>query len=230
MKDTTPENRRAIRSFVLRGGRLTDGQSRAIEAHWDRFVVPFSGQPLDLQGLFPQPGPVILEIGFGMGESLLTQAEAHPGRNYLGIEVHLPGVGKTLLGAAQRNLQNLRVIHHDAQVVVQQGIPAGSLAGIQVFFPDPWHKKRHHKRRLIQLPFVAMLTERLQPGGFLHLATDWGPYAEHMHDVLQASPGLRNLAAPEAYLTATERPETKFERRGRQLGHGVWDLVYERIA
>ncbi|MFM1897633.1 MAG: hypothetical protein RLZZ385_2707 [Pseudomonadota bacterium] len=223
-----PAGPRPIRSYVLRSGRLTDAQAKAIAEHWQDFVVPFNGSPLNLQDLFPQSAPLIVEIGFGMGESLLAMAQADPHRNYLGIEVHRPGVGKLLLGISAAGISNLRIINHDAKEVMEKGIAADSLAGVQIYFPDPWHKKKHNKRRLIQPDFVALLAARLQPGGFLHLATDWQPYAEHMLEVLNACPDLHNRAGNAGYMTDTGRPLTKFERRGQRLGHGVWDLVFDK--
>ena len=219
---------RPIRSYVLRSGRLTDAQAKAIQEYWQQYVVPFDGRQLDLNTLFDRPAPVVVEIGFGMGDSLLAMALANPQLNYLGIEVHKPGIGKLLLGISNAGAGNLRMINHDAREVMEQGIPDGSLAGVQVFFPDPWHKKKHHKRRLIQPEFTALLAAKLQPGGRLHLATDWAPYAEHMLEVLGNCPALVNCAADGGYSKDTPRPQTKFERRGLRLGHGVWDLVFRK--
>ena len=220
--------RRPIRSFVIRGGRLTDSQRKAIETHWQEYVIDFHGQQLDLDALFQRPAPVTIEIGFGMGDSLLEMAAGSPELNFLGIEVHKPGVGKLLHGIAERGLTNLRVICHDAKEVMTQGLADESVQRILIFFPDPWHKKRHNKRRLVQAEFVSQLTDKLAPGGRLHLATDWEPYAEHMLEVLEADRVLVNSNGEGQFWSSPERPETKFERRGQRLGHGVWDLLYHK--
>ena len=220
---------RRVRSFVLRAGRMTPAQQRGLDQGWERWGVAFQGTALDLDALFGAPGARVLEIGFGMGQSLLEMAAAAPSTQFLGIEVHRPGVGKLLDGIDKAGLNNLRVICHDAVEVLERGLGAGSLSRINIYFPDPWHKKRHHKRRLIQPDFAKLLASRLQGGGILHLATDWGPYAEHMLEVLDACPELRNCAGAGACSPRpAERPETKFERRGARLGHGVWDLLYRR--
>ena len=221
--------RRGIRSFVIRQGRMTKGQQRAYDLLWPRYGVPYAPEPLDLSQLFGNDNPVWVEIGFGMGQSLAQMAEAHPERNYLGIEVHRPGVGALLMEVEKRGLTNIRISNHDAVEVLHDQIPTQSLAGVMVYFPDPWHKKRHHKRRLIQPPFVRLLAERLAPGGLLHLATDWQDYAEQMLAVCDAEPLLENLAGEGHYHPRPDwRPLTKFEQRGQSLGHGVWDLLYRR--
>ena len=222
------EQRRAIRSFVLRQGRTSDAQRRAVDALLPRFGVPFRNAPLDLDNLFGRRAPKILEIGFGMGETTATIAHAHPENDYLGIEVHTPGVGALLKRIAELGLANVRIVQHDAVEVLEQMIAPGTLDGAHVFFPDPWPKKRHHKRRLIQAPLVALLASRMKPGATLHLATDWEDYARQMLEVLSADDALTNTADGYAERPAT-RPETKFENRGLRLGHKVWDLVFTKI-
>jgi len=210
---------------------MTDAQQRGFDEGWPRWGLecPETVAPLDLDGVFDAPGPRILEIGFGMGQSLLTMAEAAPDAQFIGVEVHRPGVGKLLAGIGERDLGNLRVFCHDAVEVLERAIAPASLDRINVYFPDPWHKKRHHKRRLIQPAFVDLAVSRLRPGGLLHLATDWQPYAEHMLEVLEATPALVNCAVDGGYSPRpAERPRTKFEARGERLGHGVWDLLYRR--
>jgi tRNA (guanine-N7-)-methyltransferase len=219
--------RRPIRSFVLRTGRVGPGQQRALADLGPRFVLPYQAQPLDLAVAFGRSAPVVLEIGFGMGDATAEVAAAQPDTDFLGVEVHEPGVGALLKQIGERQLTNLRIVRHDAVEVLRHMIPPGSLAGVHVWFPDPWHKKRHHKRRLIQPPLVALLASRLAPGGYLHCATDWQPYAEQMLEVLAAEPALANTAAGYAERPAW-RPQTKFERRGLKLGHGVWDLLFVR--
>lgn len=216
-----------IRSFVLRAGRTTVGQARALETLGPRFLVPYQARPLDLPAAFGRTAPTVLEIGFGMGDATALIAGLRPDTNFLGCEVHPPGVGALLKLIGERSLTNLRIVQHDAVEVLDHMLAPASLAGVHIFFPDPWHKLRHHKRRLIQPPFVARLASRLAPGGYLHCATDWEPYAQQMLDVLGACPDLRNTA--EGYAPRPDyRPPTKFERRGLRLGHGVWDLVFQR--
>jgi tRNA (guanine-N7-)-methyltransferase len=207
---------------------MSVAQKRAYEQLLGRYALPYSQQPLDLAAVFGRAAPTILEIGFGMGETTATIAASHPENDYLGIEVHSPGVGSLLKLIEERQLPNLRLVQHDAVAVVEWMIPPGSLAGIHLFFPDPWPKKRHHKRRLIQSPFVRLLASRLSPGGYLHLATDWQEYAEQMLAVLDAEPLLENTVSSYAPRPGY-RPLTKFEQRGLKLGHGVWDLVF-RLA
>jgi tRNA (guanine-N7-)-methyltransferase len=216
-----------IRSFVLRQGRVSDAQRRFHEEGMPRWGIPFRAAPLDLDAVFGRRAPRILEIGCGMGETTATIAAEHPQNDYLGIEVHTPGVGSLLKEIATRELSNLRVIQHDAVEVVRDMIPPASLSGIHVFFPDPWPKKRQQKRRLIQPGFVALLATRLAPGGYLHCATDWEDYALQMLEVLSAEALLQNMAngfTPRP----PYRPQTKFEARGLRLGHGVWDVVFCR--
>ncbi|NWG30346.1 MAG: tRNA (guanosine(46)-N7)-methyltransferase TrmB [Rhodocyclaceae bacterium] len=216
-----------IRSFVLRQGRVSNAQQRYYDEGMPRWGLPYAAEPLDFAAVFGRRAPVFLEIGCGMGETTAAIAAAHPGNDYLGIEVHTPGVGSLLKEIATRNLSNLRVIQHDAVEVVRDMIPPGSLAGIHIYFPDPWPKKRHHKRRLIQPPFVHALALRLTAGGYLHCATDWEEYAVQMLDVLSAEPLLENTA--QGFAPRPDwRPQTKFETRGLKLGHGVWDVLFTR--
>jgi tRNA (guanine-N7-)-methyltransferase len=211
----------------LRQGRVSNAQRRAHAELLPVYGVPFSPIALDLDRVFGRAAPRILEIGFGMGETTAAIAQEHPENDYLGIEVHTPGVGSLLKRIAELHLANLRIVQHDAVEVVQQMIAPEALDGVHVFFPDPWPKKRHHKRRLIQPAFVALLASRLKSGAVLHVATDWEDYATQMLDVLSAEPSLRNAASGFAERPAT-RPETKFESRGRKLGHRVWDLVFRK--
>ena len=226
---TESEPRRPIRSYVLRTGRMTPGQQRAFEQNWERFGLEVDNGVLDYDATFGRPGPRVLEIGFGMGQSLVEMAELAPGSNFIGIEVHKPGVGKLLHSMVERDVDNIRIYCHDAVEVLRDCIAEASLDTIQVFFPDPWHKKKHHKRRLIQPAFVGLLVSRLQVGGTLHLATDWENYAEQMMTVLGAEQGLFNAHGAGQFAPRPEqRPLTKFELRGERLGHGVWDLVFQR--
>jgi tRNA (guanine-N7-)-methyltransferase len=228
-KDPADARRRTVRSFVLRAGRATAGQQRALAELWPKYGVEFSAATLDLDALFGRCAPRMLEIGFGAGEALLEYAAAHPEVDCIGIEVHRPGVGHLLLGVEAANLRNLRVICHDAVEVLQQQLAPASIALAHIFFPDPWPKKRHHKRRLIQPPFVELLAKAIAPGGTLRLATDWEPYAQHMREVIDASPTFANVAAESGFVArSAERTLTRFERRGQRLGHGVWDLEYRR--
>jgi tRNA (guanine-N7-)-methyltransferase len=219
--------RRAIRSYVVRAGRMGSGQERALAELGPRFVLPHTGAPIDWAAAFGRDAPRFLEIGFGMGDATAAIAAALPGTDFIGVEVHPPGVGSLLRQIGERGLSNVRIVQHDAVEVLEQAIAPASLGGVHIFFPDPWHKKRHHKRRLIQAPFVRLLASRLAPGGRLHCATDWQPYAEQMLEVLGAEPALRNTAG--GYAPRPDyRPLTKFENRGLKLGHGVWDLVFVR--
>ena len=220
---------RTIRSYVLRGGRMGTGQQRALAELGPRFVLPFEPRPLDFAATFGRSAPVLLEIGFGMGDATAQVAAAAPERDLIGVEVHEAGVGALLRHVGERELGNVRIVRHDAVEVLREMVPPGSLAGVHVWFPDPWHKKRHHKRRLIQPPFVELVASRLAPGGYLHCATDWQPYAEQMLEVLSACPALHNSADGYAPKPAW-RPLTKFEARGLRLGHGVWDLLFTRSS
>ena len=216
---------RTIRTFVRRAGRTTSAQAKAFEQLGPRFILPYQPQPLDFKAAFGRAAPVILEIGFGMGEATAHIAALMPEQNFLCCEVHEPGVGALLKRIGEQGLANIRIVAHDAVEVIENMLPEGSLTGVHVFFPDPWHKLRHNKRRLIQPPLVSRLASRLQAGGYLHCATDWQPYAQQMMEVLGAEPQLENTA--EGYAARPGyRPLTKFENRGLKLGHGVWDLVF----
>ena len=216
-----------IRSYVLRQGRVSNAQRRAHDTLLPRLGIEFSEAPLDLNAVFGRSAPRILEIGCGMGETTVAIAAAHPGSDYIGIEVHTPGVGSLLKQIDEAGLTNVRVIQHDAVAVLEQMIPPSSLDGLHIFFPDPWPKKRQQKRRLIQSPFIALATSRLKPGAYLHAATDWQEYAEQILAVFGAEPALVNTATGFADKPAY-RPQTKFETRGLKLGHGVWDIVFRR--
>lgn len=222
---------RKIRSYVLREGRLTTGQQRAFKTLWPQLGINFTpGQTLDLSAIFGNDNPVILEIGFGNGASLAEMASQNPEQNYLGIEVHSPGVGRLLLDIEQRGLTNLRVMRHDAVKLLEDGITAATLSAVHLFFPDPWHKKKHHKRRILQPSLIQLLAQTIKPGGIFHAATDWEHYAEQMLEVLSEADGLfENTAGPGNFCPRPEyRPITKFEQRGERLGHGIWDLVFRR--
>jgi tRNA (guanine-N7-)-methyltransferase len=219
--------RRSIRSFVKRGGRIGSGQRRALAQLAPRFVLPFAAQQLDYATVFGRTAPTIVEIGFGMGAATAQIAAARPETDFIGIEVHEAGVGALLKLIGERQLTNLRIVQHDAVEVLEQMVVPASLAGVHIFFPDPWPKKRHHKRRLMQPSFVALLASRLAAGCYLHCATDWQPYAEQMLEVLSAEPLLVNTAADDAPRPAW-RPPTRFEARGRALGHEVWDLLFHK--
>ena len=228
---TDLDKRQRIRSYVLRTGRMTQVQKRSLEENWQRWGLEYDGRELAFDAVFGRPGPRTLEIGFGMGQSLVVMAEASPDTNFIGIEVHSPGVGKLLHSMEERGVDNIRVYCHDAVEILCDCIPVGSLDAIQIFFPDPWHKRRHNKRRLIQSPFVAQLTSKLKPGGILHLATDWEDYARQMMAVLGSADGLSNTCGEDQFAPRPEyRPLTKFEARGERLGHGVWDLVFSRVT
>ncbi len=226
--------RRRIRSFVLREGRLTKGQQQALDTLFPRFGVSLSQGPLDLVNLFGRPAgsqaPKILEIGFGNGVSLAEMAAKHPQNDYFGIEVHRPGVGNLLLQIEAQGLENIRVSHDDAIEVLQQQIPDQGLDAVYLFFPDPWHKRKHHKRRIVQAAFIRLIHSKLKTGGIFHMATDWQHYAEHMMKLMSLAEGFENSAGADQYTPRPEyRPLTKFEQRGHRLGHGVWDLVFRSI-
>lgn len=221
---------RRIRSFVRRQGRLTKGQQHALDNYWPVMGVEYQPEPVDLVSLFGREAPVVLEIGFGMGASLVTMAESNPQQNFLGIEVHSPGVGACLSTAQEAGVENLRVMCHDAVDVLDKMIPDNSLRMVQLFFPDPWHKARHNKRRIVQAPFAELVLRKLKLGGVFHMATDWEAYAEHMLEVMSGIAGYQNQSSTQDYVPRPEsRPLTKFEQRGQRLGHGVWDLMFERI-
>ncbi len=218
---------RPIKTFVLRAGRMGPGQSRAFDLYGPRFLVPYLPARLDMGAAFGRDAPLILEIGFGMGDATAAIALARAQDNFLCCEVHAPGVGALLKRCGEQGIDNIRIVQHDAVQVLENMLVPEQLDGVHIFFPDPWHKARHHKRRLIQPAFVSRLLTRLKPGGYLHCATDWQPYAEQMLQVLSAEPGLINTAADYAP-KPDYRPLTKFEHRGLKLGHGVWDLVFQR--
>ncbi len=222
-----PGQTRPIRSYVLRQGRVSNAQARAHETLLPRYGIEYTGKPIDLGAVFGRSAQTVLEIGCGMGETTAAIAAAHPETDFLGIEVHTPGVGSLLKLIDEGGLTNLRVIQHDAVEVLREMIAPASLDGAHIFFPDPWPKKRHHKRRLVQTDFVALLASRLKPGGYVHLATDWEEYAGQMLAVLSAEPELENTAEGYAPRPAY-RPQTKFETRGLKLGHGVWDVVFRK--
>lgn len=221
---------RKIRSFVRREGRLTKGQEQAMNDCWPTMGIDFEEKQLNWTEVFGNDNPVVLEIGFGMGASLVEMAKNAPEKNFIGIEVHSPGVGACLMAARDAGITNLRVMCHDAVEVFEHMLPIASLDTVQLFFPDPWHKARHHKRRIVQPAFVQMLRDKLKIGGIFHMATDWENYAEHMVEVMDVAPGYKNIAVDGPYIPRPEeRPLTKFEARGHRLGHGVWDMKYARV-
>ena len=221
---------RPIRSFVLRQGRMTGMQERALVDHWPHFGVEVDSGMLDLTALFGRDARRILEIGFGMGDALAEMALAQPEQDYIGIEVHRPGVGRLMGRLVEQGNDNVRIFNHDAIEVLKRCIPDGSLDRVLLFFPDPWHKSRHHKRRIVQAEFIETIRSKLKPGGIFHMATDWEEYAHWMMEKMAAAPGYKNQAGPNSY---SERPDyrvlTKFEKRGQRLGHGIWDLIFQRI-
>lgn len=223
--------RRGVKSYVLRSGRMTAAQTRGLDEVFPRLGLTLDAGRLDLDALFGRTAPRVVEIGFGMGASLLEQATAHPDTDFIGIEVHAPGVGKLLDELDKRGLGNVRVYREDALRVLAEAIPEASLDALQLFFPDPWPKKKHHKRRIVQPAFVELVRSRLKIGGRFHMATDWEAYAEHMAEVMAAAPGFANTASEGVFVPRPDfRPLTKFEARGERLGHGVWDLIFRRVA
>jgi len=220
---------RTIRSFVLRTGRTTAGQAKAFETQGPQYLLAYTPAVCSFETTFQRSAPTVLEIGFGMGEATAQIAAGMPDTNFLCCEVHTPGVGALLKRIEEQSLTNIRILQHDAVEVIDQMLAPGSLDGVQIFFPDPWHKKKHNKRRLIQAPLIAKLAARLKPGGYLHCATDWQPYAEQILAVLRAQPMLANTSSDGYAVKPDYRPLTKFENRGIKLGHGVWDLVFKRV-
>ncbi|HWR79529.1 MAG TPA: tRNA (guanosine(46)-N7)-methyltransferase TrmB [Pseudomonas sp.] len=221
---------RAIKSFVMRSGRMTEGQQRGLDQGWPKFGLEPAAGLQDFDQLFGRKAPRTFEIGFGMGQATLEMAAAAPGEDFIGVEVHRPGVGALLNGMLTQNLSNIRVYSWDAIEVLRDCVADASLDRLLLFFPDPWHKARHHKRRIVQPAWAQLVRQKLKVGGVLHMATDWEAYAEHMLEVMNAEPGYRNLAEDGRYVPRpAERPVTKFERRGERLGHGVWDLKFQRI-
>ncbi len=222
--------KREVRSFVRREGRVTKCQKNAIDTLWSIYGVQYHQQPLDLPALFQNGAPVVLEIGFGNGDSLAQMAAENPDTNYLGVEVYTSGVGHCLIAAKQRDVSNLKIISHDAVEILRDQIADNTLAGVQLFFPDPWPKKKHHKRRIVNPTFLALIHSKISLGGFFHFATDWQPYADWALEVIEAEAGFKNRAGDNQFLPRPDfRPETKFERRGLRLGHGVWDLIYDTV-
>lgn len=223
---------RKVRSFVKREGRLTKGQARALETYWDVMGLEHGQGLIDAQAVFGNDNPVVLEIGFGMGKSLVEMAKNAPELNFIGIEVHRPGVGACILTAkeeVEESIDNLRVYEHDAIEILADCIPDASLTTVQLFFPDPWHKKKHHKRRIVQPEFIETIRSKLKVGGVFHMATDWENYAECMLEDMTGAPGFKNLSENNDYVPRPDsRPLTKFENRGQRLGHGVWDLQFEK--
>lgn len=221
---------RKVRSFVKREGRLTNAQGRALEEFWGVMGLSHENNILDLAALFGNNNPVVLEIGFGMGKSLVEMAQNAPDLNFIGIEVHRPGVGACIALAQEQGIKNLKVYEHDAIEILADCIPDESLTTVQLFFPDPWHKKKHHKRRIVQADFVESIRQKLKLGGVFHMATDWENYAECMLADMSSAPGYKNLSDNKDYVPRPDsRPLTKFENRGQKLGHGVWDLQFERL-
>ena len=221
---------RAIKSFVMRAGRMTEGQQRGLDQGWPKFGLQLEDGLRDFDQVFGRTAPRTFEIGFGMGHSTLEMAAASPEQDFIGVEVHRPGVGALLNGLMTQNLSNMRVYSCDAMDVLRNCVADASLDRVLLFFPDPWHKAKHNKRRIVQPAFAELVRQKLKVGGVLHMATDWEPYAEYMLEVMQVAPGYRNLAADGRCVERpSERPVTKFERRGERLGHGVWDLKFARV-
>lgn len=222
-------NPRDIRSFVIRGGRITESQEKALDLYWPQYGLSLQQGFINAESLFGNKNPLVVEIGYGMGDSLLAMAEQERDKNFIGIEVHMPGVGRLVNEAGKRQLSNIKTYCADAIDVLTLCIPEHSVSRLQLFFPDPWHKKRHHKRRIVQTDFVALVSSRLGAGGIFHLATDWQNYAESMLSVLSQTETLTNLSPMGDYCERPDyRPVTKFERRGEKLGHGVWDLLFQK--
>lgn len=222
---------RTIRSFVMRAGRTTEGQQKALDDVWPIMGLEVKDGPVVFSELFGRDAPVVLEIGFGMGDSLIEMASQQPEKNYIGIEVHRPGVGRLLSRAQEAGLSNIRVYAEDAIEVLAQCVPDNSLDVLQLFFPDPWHKKKHHKRRIVQPEFAQTVRKKLKIGGYFHMATDWENYAEHMMEVMTSAEGYQNKAGEGVFSPQPDwRPVTKFQKRGERLGHGVWDLMFERTC
>ncbi|MEJ2041690.1 MAG: tRNA (guanosine(46)-N7)-methyltransferase TrmB [Reinekea sp.] len=230
MTDQAQPFQRKIRSFVMRAARMTDGQKKSLDLNWEKYGLNLNNGQLDSSKVFGRKADTVLEIGFGMGDSFVDMAKAAPEKNFIGIEVHLPGVGRMLNRTDTENVSNICCYKEDAVDILKNCIADESLTTIQLFFPDPWHKKKHHKRRIVQPDFAQLVRRKLRSGGTFHMATDWENYAEHMMEVMEASEGFENiygegLFAPER---PDHRPVTKFELRGQHLGHGVWDLIYRK--
>jgi tRNA (guanine-N7-)-methyltransferase len=225
---TKSRHHREIKSYVVRGGRLTPSQQKALDQYWPIYGLDLQSGRLDRLAVFTNEQPLVFEIGFGMGDSLVQMAKEHPEQNFIGVDVHPPGIGMILRKIAEQDLTNIRVYQNDAKLVLTECIEDASLDKVQIYFPDPWHKKRHHKRRLIQSEFMGLLLPKLKPGGIIHLATDWQSYAEQMIEVLSAIDDLKNCADVGNFSMQHERPVTKFEKRGERLGHKVWDLLFKK--
>ncbi|MCU7929520.1 MAG: tRNA (guanosine(46)-N7)-methyltransferase TrmB [Candidatus Thiodiazotropha sp. (ex Codakia rugifera)] len=224
-------SQRPIRSYVLRQGRLTEGQQRAFDQLWPRYGIALQDEPIDFSVLFDRQAPITLEIGFGNGEALAQVAARHPEANFLGVEVHSPGVGHLMIKLAEQQSENVRIIQTDAMELLRHTLPTASLSRVLLYFPDPWHKRKHHKRRIVQTEFANLIHRVLIPGGVLHMATDWQDYAHQMMEVLSHHSGFRNQMGPQQFSPRPDaRPITKFEKRGERLGHGVWDLLFERTV
>jgi len=231
MNNENSTQRREIKSYVMRAGRMTPGQERGLEQGLPLYGLQLEDGPLQPQAVFGRQAPLTLEIGFGMGQSLLEMAKAAPEHDFIGVEVHRPGVGALLSGMLTDSVANVRIYSCDAIEVLNQCVADASLDRLLLFFPDPWHKSRHNKRRIVQPAFAALVHKKLKEGGVLHMATDWEPYAEHMLEIMNAAPGYKNLSADNTWVERpTERPVTKFERRGERLGHGVWDLKFTKVS
>jgi len=231
-QNTVPEeHKRRIRSFALRTGRKTAGQQRGMDVFWPRWGLTVDQGMIDPAQVFEREAPLVIEIGFGMADSLLEQGANMPDHNFIGIEVHTPGVGRLMAEAGDAGLTNIRAYEDDAIEVLNQCIPDGSVDLLQLFFPDPWHKKRHHKRRIVKADFVQMIRQKLKVGGRFHMATDWENYAEQMIEVMKEAEGYENTSTDGDYVPRPDsRPVTKFEKRGQRLGHGVWDIIYRKIS
>lgn len=221
---------RTIKSYVVRGGRLTPSQQKALQIFWPKFGLERENGLINAVELFGNNNPVVFEIGFGMGDSLSQMAKDNPEQNFIGIDVHPPGVGTLLRKLADDEITNVRVYQDDAKLVLQECIADAALDKLQIFFPDPWHKKRHYKRRLIQADFINNVLVKIKSNGLIHLATDWGNYAEQMMEVLEQTRGLENVIGAGEFIAEHDRPITKFQRRGEKLGHGVWDLIFKKIS
>lgn len=231
MTDQDQPFQRKIRSFVMRAARMTDGQKKSLDQNWEKYGLTLADGELNIPQCFGRDSDTVLEIGFGMGDSFVDMAKAAPEKNFIGIEVHLPGVGRMLNRTDTEQVSNIRCYKEDAVEIFNQCIADGSLSTVQLFFPDPWHKKKHHKRRIVQPEFAQLVRRKLKTGGTFHMATDWENYAEHMLEVMEVAEGFTNTSGAGQYTDGrpAHRPVTKFEKRGQKLGHGVWDLIYQKI-
>jgi tRNA (guanine-N7-)-methyltransferase len=231
MTDQNQPFQRKIRSFVMRAARMTDGQKKSLDQNWENYGLLMQNGKLNLEQTFGRVAGTVLEIGFGMGDSFVDMAKAAPEKNFIGIEVHLPGVGRMLNRTETEDVTNIRCYKEDAVEIIQDCIEDGSLATIQLFFPDPWHKKKHHKRRIVQPEFAQLVRQKLKVGGTFHMATDWENYAEHMMEVMEVAEGFENASGKGNFTNGrpAHRPVTKFEKRGQKLGHGVWDIIYQKV-